>query len=147
MSVENENVLPQAALVQANVVVANAIKVAKAAQDLASKAPKAAPDEEVKKAAELLVSHGYLDASRLAEAQATLSDPAMAIKALQNVVLKSAEAVRSDPRLASGQSVPASNTRRTGGPTMKQSSEVESEADRMYLERVATYRNNGVHRM
>lgn len=149
MSAEsNNNALPSEALVQASAVVANAIRVAKAAQDMASKAPKAADAAEIEKAASLLQSHGYITADRLDEARRMLADPTTAVKALQNVILKSASA-QADPRLASGRPTPASPTNRLTGPLMKQSSDedFESEADREYNAKVANYRSmNGTGR-
>lgn len=132
--------VPAQVLVQAQAAVAAATKTAKEAVDALTKAPAAVPSTEIDKTASLLVEHGWIPKEREAEMKQALADPAKAMLALQNVVVKAASHVALDPRLTAGQAVP--DQRRV--PTTKQASaDGLTDVDRAYVEKVNSYRLNG----
>jgi hypothetical protein len=140
MATDN-NTIHAKALTQAAETVANALKLASAAKDRIAKAPKAAAPEEVEKAAAVLVETGWLPESRKAEAVASLSDPTTALSAMQNLALKAASALGTrDQRLAAGNVVAKTEHKHASADSD------ESEADRLYNEKLASYSRIGTLR-
>jgi len=127
------------ALISSTAAVAGALRVAKAAQELAQKAPKPAQPTEIEKVAALLVEHSYIQPSQVEQVKVALADPNTAIVAMQNVIMKAAQAANTDPRLNAGRTISPSPTNRTMQSPMKVAVDEESEADRAYMAKVANY--------
>ena len=138
MSAANENATAAQTLIQASAAISNAVKVAKAADERVARAPKAASAAEIDKAAALLVQYGFTTEDRVPAIKAAFADPELVVIALQNVVLKAAESLGGDPRLNVGRVIDRDEGRRK--PIEKKAAENDvSDADQMYLDRVAAY--------
>lgn len=135
----NANSLPQLTMTQAAAAVAGAIKVAKAAEAKLAAAPKAVPQTEIDKTAALLVEHGWITQDRVETTKQALADPATAMLAIQNIVNKVAQDRGQDHRLANGKPVSAHADRYSPAPRTKSAADDESEADRLYRERIESY--------
>jgi hypothetical protein len=136
------------ALAQAAATAAQAVKVAAELKARLARAPKGASPELVRAAAESLVTHRWTEHTDATKVAAALADPDTALKALAEVAQKAAEALdrlqgTANPRLESGVPVPAAKSASAAVPAGVPEAP-ESEADRVWTQKMASYRVSGI---
>ena len=113
-----------------------AVETAQALRERLDAAPKPADKVAVETAVEALIGAGLVEEARKQAAVASLADPTTAVETITNLVTKFA----TDARLRGG--VPVDPKGGSTGATKYASNgqPVESEADRLWAERMARYR-------
>lgn len=133
--------------------IAGLMKVASAYKARAEKAEAklaTADPALVEKAANALVSGGWVESALLDQARTVLANPNEALKTLAEMSVKSAEAIDAarskaglDPRISAGTAVGRDGTVKAAGERVEPNyvgSRVENEHDREFNERVLSYR-------